>query len=71
MFSINDTLDTGEQVEIQIANYSEVGHKHEISDVNNLENRLASIEEKLSQLMSKAVVFPDASTIDTFVPSDP
>ena len=47
MFSINDTIETGEEIEVQVKNYAEIGHKHEISDVNGLDNRLTAIEEKL------------------------
>ena len=48
MFSINDAEDTGEEVEIQVKNYAEIGHTHEISEVNGLEERLKAIEAKLN-----------------------
>lgn len=71
MFSIYDTVDTEESIEIQIENYAEVGHHHEISDINKLEERLKNIEDKLSQLFSvSGILLPDASTIETSVPSE-
>ena len=83
MFSIYDTVDTEEPIEIQIENYAEVGHHHEISDINRLEERLKNIEDKLSQLLSvreitfpsgtqsvSGILLPDASTIETSVPSE-
>lgn len=53
MFSINDTIDSGEPIELDLSNYSEIGHKHEISDVNNLEERLEEISNRLTQIESK------------------
>ena len=38
MFSTLDTIDSGEPIELDISNYAEIGHKHEITDINNLEN---------------------------------
>lgn len=51
MFSIDDTIDTGEPIELDLSNYSELGHKHDILDINNLEERLEAIESKLTQLI--------------------
>lgn len=53
MFSINDTIDSGEPIELDLSNYSEIGHKHEISDVNNLEEKLEDISNRLTQIESK------------------
>ena len=53
MFSINDTIDSGEPIELDLSNYSEIGHKHEISDVNNLEEKLEEISNRLTQIESK------------------
>ena len=71
MFSINDTIYPEEPIEIQVKNYAEIGHHHEISDINGLEERLKNIEDKLSQLLSvKGILLPDPSTIETTVPSE-
>ena len=52
MFSINDTQESSEQIEIQVPNYSEVGHKHEISDVNGLQDIINDLQERISKLES-------------------
>ena len=51
MFSTLDTLDSGEPIELDISNYTEIGHKHEITDVNNLEERLEAIESQLKSTL--------------------
>ena len=52
MFSTLDTLDSGEPIELDISNYAEIGHKHEITDVNNLEERLEAIESQLKTIQT-------------------
>ena len=52
MFSIDDTIDTGEPIELDLSNYSELGHKHDILDINNLEERLEAIESQLKTIQS-------------------
>ena len=61
MFSIDDTIDTGEPIELDLSNYSELGHKHNIVDINNLEERLEDIESKLTQLTSLIDSLTDSS----------
>ena len=56
MFSINDTQESSEQIEIQVPNYSEVGHKHEISDVNGLQDIINDLQERISKLENNEVV---------------
>ena len=56
MFSINDTQESSEQIEIQVPNYSEVGHKHEISDVNRLQDIINDLQERISKLENNEVV---------------
>lgn len=52
MFSINDTQESSEQIEIQVPNYSEVGHTHEISDVKGLQDIINDLQERISKLES-------------------
>ena len=56
MFSINDTQESSEQIEIQVPNYSEVGHKHEISDVNGLQDIINDLQERINKLENNEVV---------------
>ena len=53
MFSINDTIDTGESVEIQVKNYAEIGHTHEIQDVISLEDTINDLKEQINELASR------------------
>ena len=53
MFSINDTIDTGESVEIQVKNYAEIGPTHEIQDVISLENTINNLKEQINDLASR------------------
>ena len=50
MFSINDTIDTEESVEIQVKNYAEIGHTHEIKDINNLQAIIDDLQKRIEQL---------------------
>ena len=50
MFSIEDTIDSGESIELQIKNYSEIGHTHEITDVNTLQETIQDIYQQLSEI---------------------
>ena len=49
MFSIEDTIDSGESIELQIKNYSEIGHTHEINDVNTLQETIQDIYQQLAE----------------------
>lgn len=53
MFSINDTIDTGEPIELTIPTYSEVGHKHEITDVNGLQDIINELKDRIEKLEQK------------------
>ena len=53
MFSIGDTIDTGEPIELDLSNYTEVGHHHIINEVDELENRLEAIEAKINEITEK------------------
>ena len=50
MFSIEDTIDSGESIELQIKNYSEIGHTHEITDVNTLQETIQDIYQQLAEI---------------------
>ena len=52
MFSVDDANADDDPINLDLSNYSEVGHTHEITDVNNLEARLEAIEAKLNTLLS-------------------
>ena len=51
MFSVNDANDDDDTINLNLNTYSEVGHTHEISDVNNLEARLEAIESSLTTIL--------------------
>ena len=53
MFSIEDTIDSGESIELQIKNYSEIGHTHEITDVNKLQETIQDIYQQLADVKAK------------------
>ena len=53
MFSINDANDTEESVEIQVKNYAEIGHTHEIQDVVSLEDTINELKEQINELASR------------------
>ena len=51
MFSIDDANADDDPINLDLTNYSEIGHTHEITDVNDLEELLERIESiiELSQ----------------------
>ena len=53
MFSVDDATADPEPLTIDLKNYAELGHTHEITDVNNLEERLEAIEEKLNTILQE------------------
>ena len=56
MFSINDTIDTGEPIEVEIKNYAEVDHTHQITDVVDLEERLKELEQKIESILKSTKI---------------
>ena len=59
MFSIEDTIDSGESIELQIKNYSEIGHTHEITDVNKLQETIQDIYQQLAEI--KAMLYKSST----------
>ena len=59
MFSIEDTIDSGESIELQIKNYSEIGHTHEITDVNTLQETIQDIYQQLAEI--KAMLYKSST----------
>ena len=59
MFSIEDTIDSGEAIELQIKNYSEIGHTHEITDVNTLQETIQDIYQQLAEI--KAMLYKSST----------
>ena len=62
MFSIEDTIDSGESIELQIKNYSEIGHTHEITDVNTLQETIQDIYQQLADVKEKISLRCEALT---------
>ena len=56
MFSITDADSPGDEIEIQVKQYAEIGHKHVITDVIDLEARLEAIEAKLNDLSNNITI---------------
>ena len=53
MFSIDDSnADDYTLINLDLTSFSEVGHTHEITDVNNLETRLEAIESSLTNILN-------------------
>ena len=50
MFSVDDANADDDPINLDLTNYSEVGHTHEITDVINLEERLEAIEQAIEAL---------------------
>ena len=52
---MNDADSPGDEIEIQVKQYAEIGHTHVITDVVDLEARLEAIEAKLNNLTIQIV----------------
>ena len=56
MFSMNDADSPGDEIEIQVKQYAEIGHTHVITDVEELAARLEAIESKLAELCNNITI---------------
>ena len=53
---MNDADSPGDEIEIQVKQYAEIGHTHVITDVEELEARLEAIEAKLAELCNNITI---------------